>query len=144
MNKFNNLTVKSFTISRILEVNRGGGKESHFLSMTFESPPISPEEAVIQQLHVHALVDKAVIYDAVASGTVTVDTGKDLVDQSKERHDAMLSTLRKNHTEQAIRKSQTPIGTCNICSSPVLETPSGPICGNGHGGAPYTPTNDEL
>ncbi len=92
------LVVKSFSISKIMEVNRNGEKQSEFLSMKFESDTsLTPEQAVLQQLEAHETVEKSVVFNALASGLITKDTANDRLEQTKTRHAGILAALQDKY-----------------------------------------------
>jgi len=49
-------------------------------------------------------------------------------------------TVTKFTTRKACR---APVGTCSVCGQIQYDTPSGPCCENGHGGAPSVEDEDE-
>ena len=46
------------------------------------------------------------------------------------------SEFKELRYEPSVKKCLVPIGTCSICGQIQYETPAGPSCENGHGGAP--------
>ena len=92
------LVVKSFTISKIMEVSARGEKQSEFLSMKFESDvSLTPEQALVQQLEAHQIVEEALVFNTLASGMMTKETAKDRLVQLKERHAGVMAALLKKY-----------------------------------------------
>ena len=92
------LVVKSFSVSKIIEVNARGEKQSEFLSMKFESDvSLTPEQALVQQLEAHETVETALVFNALASGMMTKETAKDRLEQLKERHAGVMAALQKKY-----------------------------------------------
>lgn len=92
------LVVKSFTISKLMEFNARGEKNSEFLSMKFESDfSLTPEQALMQQLEAHRTVEEALVFNALASGMITKETAKDKLEELKVRHDGVMAALQKKY-----------------------------------------------
>ena len=90
------LIVKSFSISKIIEINVRGEKQSEFLNMKFESDSsLTPKQAMLQQLEAHETVEEAIVYNALASGMMTVDAANERISQLKHRHEGIITVLNK-------------------------------------------------
>lgn len=97
------LVVKSFTVSKLLETHYGGGKNSEFLSMKFESDiSLTPEQAIVQQLEAHEIVERSLAMNALASGMLTKEAAKNWIEQMAARHDGILTTLRKKYGDPSV------------------------------------------
>jgi hypothetical protein len=92
------LTVKSFSIGLMMDVNSRMGKQSEFLNMKFESDvSLTPEQAMVHQLEAHKIVEEAIVFNALAAGMITKETAKDKLDQIKVRHGGILSVLQEKY-----------------------------------------------
>jgi len=105
------IVVKSFTVSKLMEVNARGEKQSEFVSMKFESDvSLTPEQAVVQQLEAHKTVEEALVFNALSSGLMNKESAKDRLEQIKERHAGVLAALQKKYGIQDVEAflSQKP------------------------------------
>lgn len=82
----------------MLEIHSGGQKASEFVSIKFESDvSLTPEQVLVEQSKAHAIVDEAVVINALASASISGDLAKELLEQSKERHSGILDSLNKRY-----------------------------------------------
>lgn len=85
------MTVESVTVSQILEVHSGGEKKSSFVSATVRlNPPVSLEQLRLAQVEVAMQVYTAVIHDAVATCSITEQSGRSRLEDAR----ANFTTLR--------------------------------------------------
>lgn len=107
------IVVRSFTISKVLEVNFRGEKQQEFISMKFESDvSLTPEQAHIQALEAHRIVEESLVYNSLASGMITGDAAKDRLEEIRGRHTGMVTALKKKYGDtndvEAFLKSAGP------------------------------------
>lgn len=89
---------ETFTISKIMEINARGEKNSEFLSVKFKSDvSLTRGQLIMEQLEAHETVEEAIVFNCLASGMITQETAKDKLAQVKERHAGILAVLRKRY-----------------------------------------------
>ena len=108
---------ETFTISKIMEVNARGEKNSEFLSIKFKSDvSLTRGQLIMEQLEAHETVEEAIVFNCLASGMITQEVAKDRLAQVKERHAGIIAALQKKYgipdpagfLEASVPKSEEP------------------------------------
>lgn len=84
--------VTEYTVSYTFDTHKDGGKRSHFMSMKFQTPcPVTEKQAEALAFVSSVTVTRAVIYQALARGTISVDEANELITDMKRNHEHIYS-----------------------------------------------------
>lgn len=80
--------VTEYTVSYTFDTYREGSKRSHFVSMRFATErPVTEKEAEALAFHSSVTVTRAVYYQALARGTISVEEANQLLADMKKNHE---------------------------------------------------------
>lgn len=90
------ILIEHFTVSYAFDSYKGGGKESHFVSMGVKlDPPIMEDDFHLVQLQAAYKVSVSVIYDALMRGTIKIDECNERISDLKHNFELMQSKINK-------------------------------------------------
>jgi hypothetical protein len=79
------MKVTSFTVSKSIDLYRGGEKSSYFVSMAVEPDgDLKPEDLPLAQLDAATFVKKACIYNALTDGKLRLEEANELLQDLKD------------------------------------------------------------
>lgn len=101
------MRVKNFTVSTSFEVNRGGQKSSHFVSLGVElEEPIDIEDFPRAQLLAGYKAHAAANYDALVRGAISLEESNDRISSSQANYELIQANLDKKAQDREKQKEQ--------------------------------------